>query len=356
MNHIVYPNQVAVRVWRNVKTLGKLPTSHFGHASLTLRGPFARGKRMQISFWPGGPGGAGIGLSGVLRQPGDYNDTTLDDKKSEMNPLTAVRLEVAYCRREGIDYPPEWDDWLREFGTTPLTDPRPGQKRLGTVNSDGVPLWSQSQDIKVVLPAYRLDGRFWGLSMSRIVKWWDAFKLQAPHYQALSRQNCAGVALMGLAAGGSEAFVELPSVAIYAEPAQVERYAQMLAVQFDRMEAWSNEFDAEIRTEAAMGRLTNDGTGETKDGLWTLERWKARSALGPLKPRSSTIRAIDDALADFHAADWQAGYKAKWSALVRVFMNVVTHRQNKAQSERSGAVLNLGQQVLALVRNMGPHM
>jgi hypothetical protein len=56
----VYSEQAVIRVWRNLKIAFKLPTSHFGHASITVAGMNVKTTEdspaphtQHISFWPG---------------------------------------------------------------------------------------------------------------------------------------------------------------------------------------------------------------------------------------------------------------------------------------------------------------
>lgn len=365
----VYKNQLTVRVWRNIKTLGGLPSSHFGHASLTMSGIFLRGtaedprRRLQVSFWP--KDGAGIGMSGLRKQPGAFTDVSLDDKLNEMSKLTAIRLEVGYRQAHGIPYPARWDRFMNNHGKQPINTPRSTQERLGVTSEgsttgdasdQGWPLWSQSPEVKIPLPGFLVSGHHWGLSITRISKWWEKFKSQAPHYQALSFQNCAGVVLMALREGGAEAFVELPKIHVYAEPVQVEHYAEMLRVEMERFETWTKELDSEIREALDAKLIPPQMLSGTTDGLWTIDRWKEVSALGPLKPRSSAVRDIDDALAQYHSLQWNSAYAEKYWALAQVFRRVVIHRQKRADSERSHAVLGLGLQLLAYLRTPGPYL
>jgi hypothetical protein len=43
----VYAEQALARVWRNFKLLGKVPASHFGHASVTVRGQSVHYSRLR---------------------------------------------------------------------------------------------------------------------------------------------------------------------------------------------------------------------------------------------------------------------------------------------------------------------
>lgn len=357
-----YANQVTVRIWRNIKTLGRVPTSHFGHAAVTVSGMFLKvmqgddkcRRRVHISFWPG-PGGASL-KTALKKTEARTTALTLDDAGNEMNKDTMLRLEVGYRKREGIDVPREWEEKLAAKQLQPLSNPRPGQvRREEWLTEDGVTLWSQSAESKVELPGFNNKGRHWGLSIGRMNAWWIQFMNSHPHYQALSHQNCAGIALMALRQGGSEAFVDLPTVRVYAEPLQVERYARTVEMQMERMEAWATELDADIRQALASRLVTPDMLTGLKDGLWDVQTWKQRSALGTFQMRSATIREIDEALQQYHSTSWKDGFQTKYRALANTFLGIVKHRREKAGSARSAAVLALGLQILALLRSPGAH-
>jgi len=344
-----FSEQITVRVWRNIKTMGFVPSSHFGHASVELRaGYIPTNDRMQVSFWPGS--GAGKGMSGIRAQEGSSNADVLDDKISEMGKLTSLRLEVGYRQDAGIPYPPEWDVILRDNKKGPLRTPRPGQKQSGYEDNDGFPLWSQSQESKIKLPALQHMRGDWGLPIKPIMRWWNGFQATTPDYQALStNNNCAGVALLALEAGGAGAFLPLPSIFIYAEPVQVERYAIGLRSVIEQTEIATRTLADDIAAAKKSGAL-KPLAGEIKDGMWTVAEWKKHSALGPMQPRSSTIRDIDDALAKYHGKSWATDYQGKFTAFVKMFRSIAKHRQAKGESARSSAVLTLGQQAIATLK------
>jgi hypothetical protein len=346
-----YKDQITVRVWRNVKTLGKIPTSHFGHAAVTISGSKVPGLKQHISFWPGD--GASKG-SAIQKQAGDWTTCTGQDKLGEMNDLTALRLEVGYCQKHSIPYPSKYDDYLKNASKSPISTPRPGQNRLAVTDANGWPLWSQSAETKVALPGIGCGARLWGLSTRRMGLWWQKFQASAPYYQALGKQNCAGVALMGLKEGGSEAFVPCPNIKIYGEPVQVEQYAKTLALQLNRLEDWAKDLEADIAQAVTGNKLWAAPGGPPADGLWDFKRWKDESALGPLQPRSATIREVDEAVVKYHAANWSDKFSERYAALVQAFIVIVKHRQEKPDSQRLRAILRLGAQILAILRNPGP--
>lgn len=355
----LYANQVTVRVWRNLKTWGHVPTAHFGHAAVTLSGMFldvmpgdpqAR-RRLHISFWPG-EGGASLATAHqkTTAQTSDFHS---EDKYNEMSRQTEMRLEVGYRRKNGIPLTKKQKRLLQEGKLEPILEPRPGQVRREA--ETGEVAWLQSPEAKIALPGFNNKGHHWGLSIGRMRDWWQLFQQSNPQYKAMSYQNCAGVALMSLREGGSEAFASLPKVHIYAEPVQVERYARKVEAAIQEMEASAAALDADIRRALAIGVVKPDMITGLKDGLWDLQTWKQRSALGTFQMRSPTIREIDDALQKYHSATWKEGFHVKYCALAKVFRGVAQHRQDKVLSGRSAAVLALGLQVLALLRNPGAY-
>jgi len=356
----LYANQVTVRVWRNLKTWGYVPTAHFGHAAVTLSGMFLNvmpgdpldRRRLHISFWPG-EGGASL-TTAHQKTTAQTSDFHSEDKYNEMSRDTEMRLEVGHRRKNGIPLTRKQKRLLQEGKLEPILEPRPGQVRREA--ETGEVAWLQSPEAKIALPGFNTKGHHWGLSIGRMRDWWQLFSQSHPHYKALSHQNCAGVALMALREGGSEAFEDMPTVRIYAEPLQVERYAQALQIQMERMEVWALELDTDIRQALASGLVKPAMLTGLQDGLWSLQTWKQHSALGTFQMRSATIREIDEALQQYHSNTWKDGFQKKYRALARTFLGVVKHRHAKAESARSAAVLALGLQILALLRNPGPHM
>lgn len=356
----VYTQQAVVRVWRNLKVLGNVPTTHFGHASVTVTGTTVPERKQHISFWP--KDGVESRLGAFRRQEGDSTSTASMDREIEMNPLTAIRLEVGYCKTHSIDYPKQWDEILHMSHKSPLPAPRTGQKRLDdgfgnvvTEDRDGltVPLYSQSPQTKFFLPGLAADGRLWGLNLTRMGNWWKEFMKTAPIYQAFGKNNCAGVALRGLQAGGSDAIIKCPKIRVYGEPVQVEHYAGELSIQFDRLESWAQALDSDVQQAITSGqvRILDVPSHNLKDGLWTVDAWTDASALGVLYRRSDTLRQIDESLTRFHQVTWKDAFVERYETFVQLFLNIVKHRQDKAESKRSDAVVRLAGQMLTILKN-----
>ncbi|MDB6090090.1 MAG: multidrug transporter permease [Gammaproteobacteria bacterium] len=356
MKTIIFSEQALVRVWRNLKTRANLPTGHFGHAAVTITGNSVKGSPkyphlQHISFWPGESVGL---LNAVNVVRGSVSPHGSEDKENEMNSLTALRLEVGYCRANSIPYPPIWDLNLEQANKTPLTDPRPGQKRRADspnvparTYGDLMPIYSQSAEAKIYLPGLMARGRHWGLHLSNMAMWWNNFVASRPPYRALSAEdNCAGVALKGLQAGGSEALVKLPGIKVYTEPLQVEAYARELEKRFKELELLTGILEAD-NTPARTPVAAN----EISDGLWRFDLWKKASALGVLHQRSDTIREIDANLEAYQRLTWKYAFNERYAIFVKLFLAVVKHREEKSDSKRSAAVAQLGSHILKLLKD-----
>jgi hypothetical protein len=352
---MVYSQQALVRIWRNLKHW-KLPTSHFGHAAVTVS---REGVLHNISFWPGGEG---AGLGNALKDlPGSASGRARDDKFNEMSPVTAIRLEVGYCQRNAIAYPPEWDEILQVEKKAPLGSPRPGQKRFARESnvladldtksfSCPIPQYSQSAEAKFYLPGRAARGAHsWGLDLKKMTTWWTRFMRENPTYRAFSvEDNCVGVVLRALREGGAATFVEPPAVRAYGEPVQVEKYALALDQRFKQLEKSALAMAADI---AARGLAKTPLPPEQiSDGLWRFDVWKKASALGVLHQRSETIREIDSTLDKYHRLTWKYAEEERYKVLLKLFDAVVKHREEKSDSKRSEAVAQLAMSMLKFLQ------
>ena len=353
--------------------LGKVPTSHFGHASITVAGMNVKTTEdspaphtQHISFWPGD---GGAGFHNAFRDlPASFGDDNASDRVAEMNKLTSIRLEVAYCQAHAISYPPEWDEALREVNKAPLPTPRPGQKQVLDPDTNRamtdpdytyklkngkkilVPAYSQSPQVKFYLPGLRAKGRSWGLNTNRMADWWINFRKTNPPYRAWSPENnCVGIAFQGLREGGADAIVKLPPVRMYGEPTEVEAYARELERQLIHLEGAAHSLYMNIGSNHLAQKPVP--LPQLSDGIWTSDAWKQASALGLMYQRSGAIRDIDDNLASFHKYTWKYAFPERYDAFVKLFLSVLKHREEKSDSKRSEAVAQLGTQILAVLKS-----
>lgn len=337
---------VDVHVWYNVKTKGFIPTGHFGHAALEIKGLFAKPDDRYISFWP--KDGAGTDKTALKAQPGLTSDDRQQDMFNEMRQDVAMRLELNHRIASGIPMP----DHIARRALAPRT----GQVRLDEPFKDDDTgeifyLWGQSPSNVTTLPGGAEGGKAFGLSTRRMGDWWGQYKATQPHYRAISRtNNCAGVAIMGLVAGGSEAILPAPTIMIYAEPLQVDQYAQDLLKEMTALEAMVRDIRTDTIALTKEGKVDVTKADGMVDGLWPLATWKSKSALGALQFRSGTVRDMDDAVEAFHKANWKDKFVQRYTALVKLIRAIHKHRQEKPESKRSEGIITLAEQAIKILQ------
>lgn len=325
------PSNIRVHVWRNVKRWG-LPTSHFGHAAVSLLDQATGATNAYISWWPGEGAGKKQALTNQL---GGANPDHLTDQVSEMNMLTALRLEVGHRQANGIPVPQEWLDYLNDVGKAPINAPRTGQNRLGTLDANGLPMWSQSNDEEVDIPGLGGGHMPWGLSSSEMAEFWRQWDVPGREYRLASKtSSCAGVAAQALGEGGGNAYSKGPTALIYMEPNQIYDWANAI-----RSATFSLNLESvHIRRETANLQVAQGDLNR----VWTSDEWIKASAVD-WKIRSILLRSIDSALVEFHRA---AAFQPRFTALVKVFRGILKHRESHPESKRTIAMLVLAEQVI----------
>jgi hypothetical protein len=325
-----FSEEVTVIVWRNISRLGFIPTGHFGHAALMLRGQsrnLGQGEYDYISWWP--KDGAGKD-NAFTEQRGQSSSTYKEDMIDELSDRAAEALEEGRFQ------------------------PRGGQTRVQFGNRE---FWGVHADAVNGVPAVRAANQLFGLDMKRMWDWfldyrynkgnWGRYKL------ASKTQSCSGVAAVALVEGGGEAFAKAPTARIYMEPRQVDEYGAALRkaiVDFNRrVMAFEGPALQLLNREANVG-LHGGVTGFYSLGdLWDMATWKRQSGVGG-SMRSSAVRKIDKRLTEYWRGTWDLNFKEKYTALVRVLEAVMEHRRSKPHSERALPVAQLGLQAIEVVR------
>lgn len=321
-----FSEEVTVIVWRNINRLGIIPTGHFGHAALMLRGPsrnLGQGAYDYISWWPG----KGTGKSAALKeQPGISESDYRADMIDELSQRATEALE------DGV------------------YQPRGGQTRVGQT-------WGVHADAVTSVPALRAANQLFGLDMRRMWRWFVEYrhnKGKGGRYKLASKtQSCSGVAAVAMVEGGGEAFVKAPTARIYMEPRQVDEYGVALRnaiLDFNRrVDAFEGPALQLLNREASVGQH-GGVTGFLGLGdLWDMATWKRFSGVSG-SMRSSQLRKIDNRLAEYWRGTWDLNFKKKFKALVQILEAVMEHRRAKPRSERALPVAQLGLQVTDVVR------
>lgn len=326
-----FSEEATVAVWRNIKK-GFIPTGHFGHAAVFLRGAtmgLGLGEYEYISWWPG----EGAGKEDALRnQAGSASESYFADMASEMSPRAQQALRSGRYA------------------------PRGNQHEISAnLQADGFDLdddmYGVEADVLVSVPGLGAATSTFGLHLPRMWQWYRDYQDNGGTYTLASRtRSCAGIAAVALVEGGGEAFVSAPTALIYMEPRQVEDYAKSLKREIAAFNHKIPAFrtDATTVTQNAL-RGTTGVTGFAKaTDLWSHDEWKKRSALSG-KIRSGTIRSIDSALEAYHRVTWASDYTKKYKSFVEVLRKCMQHRVENPTSERKLAVCQLGLQCLDVI-------
>jgi len=323
--------EATVIVWRNITKYGFIPTGHFGHAAVMLRGPalgLGHGQYRYISWWPG----EGAGKKDALRQQSGIASDDYDaDMVSELSPRAQLGLQRGQHQ------------------------PRRGQVETDYEDDEGT-LWGAEADSLISVPGLNVTDGELGLSLTAMWAWYQGYVDNGGTYQLASRKkSCSGVAAVALIEGGGEAFASAPSAKIYMEPKQVEQYGRDLRKALADFNRRFLSFDLGVGTyikkelQAQHHPTGVTGIGSALD-LWDVNTWMQQSAVKGAM-RSSVIRNIDSALKDYHKYRWGQDFRKKYQAFIKVLDNVMTHREKKPDSERGFAVARLGKQACDVFRS-----
>ncbi|WP_431285738.1 hypothetical protein ACQW02_13395 [Humitalea sp. 24SJ18S-53] len=326
--------ECTMMIWHTGAWAGAL--THPGHASVLLRrdrdeGPFVGyqpaydddDEIRYVSFWP-----ASASDKGTKR--GQESNKTIYTSRRDGNFLS----------HHNNDY----DNELGATGRAALENggaPRAGQVVFAEYDN-GNDYWGQRPQALIALPALTgMRATSLGLDMNRIVAWCVNFRVSEDfNYTYISTsQNCSGVAVRALCAGGGDAFAAMGGSTskgtIYFTPNDAEVWGNSVALGIQRV----NNLLADLHNLSHTTPL--QGTD-----LLDVDAWKTLSTVAH-SMRGSLTRAIDDGLATYHATTWGANYPKRMSALVKIIKN--THAHLQRDSRRNPAYLTLARQIMHVV-------
>jgi len=333
---------------------------HPGHASFLMRktleeGPFIYqsydggsypddSKARYVSFWPGSDNAYGgktrfdpdfkvSVLKGRDLRDGYFVEYHVDDYINELSNKAETRLDEGSARRQG-----QMLVWTGMY-TDPKTNVRLPHDRYG-----------QLPQALIHLPGMAISRpTSLGLQMNRIVDWCLAFKHSEDfNYKYISTSNnCAGVAVRALAAGGADAFAAVGGCSgkssIYFTPNDAEVWAKAVSAGIQRVNAW-------------LATLNFYGPKETVFGnhLPTVAQWKTASHKS-FSFRGRETRGVDDALGVWHACKEGKDTKSfptAFGALVQLIQHSFMHMQKDPKSERNEAYRQLARAILLEVQHL----
>lgn len=314
---------------------------HPGHASVLLRRPKSTGPwqmnivgdqirwspyddpdERYVSFWPAGPAKkTGTVGNYTTKRPAEFLEHHLFDYVNELSERGRTLLEGG-------------------------AGARAGQIVIGT-KDDGSDYWGQQPQAIITLPGLaRFRRRGLGVHLPRMVDWCIAFR-NGPEFNYVyisTSQNCSGIAVRALCAGGADAFARLGGSTrkgtIYFTPNDAEVWA----------EAVENGIQLANNMLVALRNMPVLPHYRAGTDLPTVQEWKDASKVD-WSVRGSLTRTIDSMLEQYHAATWDAGVPKKMDALVRILQAAHTHLQH--QNQRTEAYRRLAGRLLCAVELAG---
>ncbi|WP_431285739.1 hypothetical protein ACQW02_13400 [Humitalea sp. 24SJ18S-53] len=312
--------------------------SHPGHAAILMRrennpGPWVYNNnivvpdmdptRMRyISFWPTGD----------------------SDKYTKTGKAGGVSIYLS--TRDGNFLTNHLMDWAMELGEAARRTldrggaPRTNQMVVGSYG--GRDLWGTRFEVGITLPALAgMRATSLGINMNKVVDWAIAFKASPEfNYTYISKSNnCSGVAVRAMCAGGADAFGAIggnPSKGtLYMTPNDAQTWGRAVASGIQLVNQMLATINGRV---AALPMVGVD--------LPTVESWKTTSAVSWTR-RGTETRAIDAALAVYHANTWATDYPKKFAALVTMISNIEKHM--KTPGGRDAAYLQLGRAIIHVV-------
>lgn len=292
-----------VVVWNNKTTLGIIPDArHPGHAAMQL---FENGKLYRfVSWWPEGAVGK-------------------EDKRDARFGQGSSRLSM--------DVGSELGKYTREMLTSGEYRPQEGQY---VYNKE----WIKTPQDWVELPAMGTLGVVWGLNLRLIADWWDEWSKDQKYVMQSTTNNCSGAVSLALKEGGAESFVEGPTTWLVCSPNSIALWAHQLKKRLSALNVDANLLQVTLSKEL-----------KPEDSIWSLQipterEWMTATFL-TMKPRSSLLKAIDSALAQFDQFR-EFKFIDRQKRLVKLSEAINDHLRESPNSERRNRVLSLAKAVL----------
>jgi hypothetical protein len=344
-------------VWRNASGTGAI--DHPGHSALLVRrnvneGPwhltmipnaafpfdyhpdYINSNERYISFWPAPEARLTPHRADFLRHHFQdyYNELGWRAQQllssSHDHTIDDTRVDAAW------HYYEERRQWPA---------PREGQVVVGTSGQNLDDVWGKLPDAYISLPGLSPTRGFaLGLHLNKVVGFAAAFKgsRECDYHFLSKKQNCAGVAVRALVAGGADAFGKLwgdPSKGnLYITPVDAEAYAKAVKIGIERC---NNMLDY-LRQWAQVGFMLLGAD------LPQVDEWKRQSAVD-WKVRGTLLRTIDTSLGNYHRLTWAQNFPEKLVELVTIIRNAYDHCQRSRTKARDNAFKGLVAKILNVV-------
>jgi hypothetical protein len=360
----------------------RLPGRSPGHVSVeyTRKEPQKKDLDGYISWWPGmsDVNGKKIGRDGLAKKTGSSSNFVVRDAEPHLTFEEDLFMEMGTRTRERL-----------EAGRI---QPRAGQGRYAFEDASGQwqMIWVQypHHSIKIEsagepLPGQNNAAKTVGLNLHRIHEWWECYRRAPNRYYRLasSKMNCASVALAALNVGGAHLFTDKPlTIRTFATPAEIFEYAKKVAAGVTKYnDTLRSVYDTsshygvslsgtrpvaepasvkKLRSHAQMQKLAGIPTNSKgAPELWSVQEWTKQSFVAAslstgLARRKDQVARIDALLASYHEVAWDYNEPqrcaVKYGLVRKMLEQAHDHMRQKADSQRSQAVLNLARQLVAV--------
>jgi hypothetical protein len=248
-----------------------------------------------------------------------------------------------------------WEDMRREINSNAaqMLASHPEKARPGQVKTPGGQ-WGYEPETVVNLPALGAANRYWGLSPCHMWQWFEDFKDNPDNeYNIVSAtQNCSGVAVGALVAGGGEAFAPAPKARVYMLPNEVKAWAINLQAELVRLNKNSLVLECQLIPEyrKTLSRGQPRKYPEERTDLWSLDEWKTHTHL-KIGVRTGAVGDIDGLLPKYHACDFDGDYLQKFVLLGTIMRKCFQFIDDQGASARGWGAVLLAAQCLNVLRS-----
>jgi hypothetical protein len=358
-----------------------------GHVSVEYVSTRLKKMKGYISWWPGISGVDGYVEGKKIGNDGRAKKTTRSDN-------FAVRTAEPHLTFEE-DLFAEMGDRTRQRLDAGTFKPRDGQRQYEYTNEQNQKqmMWVQYPHQSIVIDCADeavLDqnkapiqgATSVGLNLKRIHEWWGCYCPAPNRYyrMASTKMNCASVALVALNVGGAHLFTDKPlTIRTFATPAEIYQYAKKVAAGVAKYNATLSSVHAvsshyggslsgtrpvveptsvqKLRSHALMRDLATIPQRNAGPELWSVQEWTKQSYVAAglstgLARRKDQVARIDALLAKYHELTWDVSMPQRCAeryGLVRKMLEQAhDHMRQKADSQRSQAMLNFARQLVAV--------
>ena len=207
------------------------------------------------------------------------------------------------------------------------------------------------------LPARNPDDNLFGVSGRRIERFWKKLLALPPghskrHYGALStKQNCNGVVVEALLAGGLWMYATPPDNTIYQDARTLMRWVKKAS---ERCHEMNEQHKLIVLSQRQAGEDGPRPLLGDQRRIPTPQQWQQESEEGIAwyGRRKEQIALLDGIIRDYHSAKAKNDRKKMFRLLLEMQTQIYDHLVRKPKSDRRAAVLSLAKRVYVVIEDL----